>query len=353
MTDTSLVTFKSILNFVNEISSVYGKQHKPLKLYQHLLKKTTLSHTNAIEKHVEAFQKFCIANRDMIINNNYDNLSNNKIEYSSKVYIEMDKLFNLAEEDEKDIIHKHLLTLSALTDPTGKAREILQKEKENTGNGESDFLNNVISKIENNVDPNSNNPMDAISSIMSSGVFSELVEGMGSGLKDGSLDMGKMMGSVQKMVSGMNGNTTSNSSGEEDSEMMNTMMSHLNENIENMKNRDPSEPPDIMGMMKPMMESLQKSMPQDENAPDIMGMIGPMMENMQNSLENVDENNPPDIASMLGPMMSGLMTQPLNNMNTQPTNSIEQNIESQLQAAKDSGQFEIQEIQESNLDQID
>ena len=56
---------------------------------------------------------------------------------------------------------------------------------------------------------------------------------------------------------------------------------------------------------------------------------------------------------MLGPMMSGLMTQPLNNMNTQPTNSIEQNIESQLQAAKDSGQFEIQEIQESNLDQID
>ena len=55
----------------------------------------------------------------------------------------MDKVFNLAEEDEKDVIHKHLLTLSALTDPTGKAREILQKEKKRV-----EFLEQEIRNME-------------------------------------------------------------------------------------------------------------------------------------------------------------------------------------------------------------
>ena len=46
--------------------------------------------------------------------------------------------------------------------------------------------------------------MEAVSQILSSGIFTDLITGMGSGMKDGSLDIGKMMGTVQKLCSTMN-----------------------------------------------------------------------------------------------------------------------------------------------------
>ena len=54
-----------------------------------------------------------------------------------------------------------------------------------------DFLTNIIEKVEQNVSPN-DNPMEAISSIMKSGIFQELITGMGSGLQNGTLDLNKL-----------------------------------------------------------------------------------------------------------------------------------------------------------------
>ena len=62
--DTSLVTFKAISNFTTSLEEVFGKEERPLKLYVHLISKTTLSHEKAIQKHIEAFRFFCTANRD-------------------------------------------------------------------------------------------------------------------------------------------------------------------------------------------------------------------------------------------------------------------------------------------------
>ena len=47
---------------------------------------------------------------------------------------------------------------------------------------------------------NTSNPMDTINNLMQSGVFNELISGMQTGLSDGSLDMSKLMGSVQGMM---------------------------------------------------------------------------------------------------------------------------------------------------------
>lgn len=47
---------------------------------------------------------------------------------------------------------------------------------------------------------NGSNPMETINNLMQSGVFNELITGMQSGLSDGSLDMNKLMGSVQGMM---------------------------------------------------------------------------------------------------------------------------------------------------------
>ena len=106
-------------------------------------------------------------------------------------------------------------------DPSGEARQILKQVK-SQGN-EVDFLSDMIGKIEKNVDSNAN-PMEAISSMMSSGIFNDLIGGMGSGIEDGSLDLGKLMGTVQKMVSKMSPETESTLDVEG---MMNTMKNKL------------------------------------------------------------------------------------------------------------------------------
>ena len=97
------------------------------------------------------------------------------------------------------------MIISAITDPAGQAKQIIRSSvNEEGGGGEANFLTNIVNKIEENVDADAN-PMEAITSIMSSGVFTDLISGMGAGVEDGSLDMTKLMGTVQTMMTGMGG----------------------------------------------------------------------------------------------------------------------------------------------------
>ena len=278
-TDTSLITFKTISNFTNDLGEVFSEKHRPLKLYAHLINKTTLAHEKPIEKHIEAFRNFCVANRESILNRK-TRLEKEKIVYSKRVFINMKEIFQMADPDTTRVIWMHLLTISALVDPAGKAREILKEEAQKGGGQEVDFLSDIISKVEANVKPDSN-PMEAVSSIMKSGIFSELVSGMGNGLQDGSLDLGKLMGTVQKMVTKLSADAGEQEGGEEAMNMINTMMGSIVAG---------SNAPSNNGTPQPM--------------PDIAGMLGPMMAMLGNKNQSDGEQQMPDIAGMLGPMMA-------------------------------------------------
>lgn len=78
-TDNSLITFKAIANFTNDLASVFGETHRPLKLYAHLITKTTIAHDKPILKHIEAFREFCVSNREAISEKNINNLTFRKI----------------------------------------------------------------------------------------------------------------------------------------------------------------------------------------------------------------------------------------------------------------------------------
>ena len=205
ITDTSLVTFKAISTFSISLEEIFGKKQRPLKLYVRLLKRTTLSHEKAIKKHVDAFREFCIVNREALEQKDASKFLKNKIIYSERVFIDIKRIFKASDKETAQTIWEHLLTIAALLDPAGKARKIL-KQTMKTGDGsevEANFLTDIIGKVEKHVDADAE-PMQAVASIMQSGVFSELVSGMGSGLQDGSLDLSKLMGTVQSMVSGLN-----------------------------------------------------------------------------------------------------------------------------------------------------
>ena len=115
-----------------------------------------------------------------------------------------------ADRDTKNVILEYLLTISALVDPTGKAKDILKKDEKSK---EADFLTNMIEKVEENVNINSSNPLDAVTSIMSSGIFTELLGSMNTGLQDGSLDLGKLVGTVEKLCNTMSPKDGSESGG--------------------------------------------------------------------------------------------------------------------------------------------
>ncbi len=200
-TDYNILTFKTINDFVKELSELFGSTNHSLKLYQRLLDKTTVNHEKSIEKHIQIFKSFCVQNRDMILNKDISKLSkNHKVEFSEKVYIDFDSIFKSADKDTKSVILDYLLTISALVDPTAKAKDILKKDEKSK---EADFLSSMIEKVEENVNVDSNNPLEAVTSIMNSGIFTELLSNMNNGLQDGSLDLGKLVGTVEKLCSSM------------------------------------------------------------------------------------------------------------------------------------------------------
>ena len=293
--NNSLITFKAISNFTTCLNEVFGPSNRSLKLYAHLISKTTLAHDVAIQKHVKVMKDFCISNREAILSKDSHKITG-EITYSQRVYIDIKKIIIESDNDTEEIIWKHLLTLSALIDPTAKAKEIL-KETSKTSASESDFLTDIISKVEEHVDPNAN-PMEAISSIMKSGIFTELVGGMGNGLQDGSLDLNKLMGTVQKMVGSLNDGTESNS---QVSDMMNTMMSSISAGSD-------------------------KNGPSTDGVPDlsgIMGMVGPLLNTISQG-------------GGLGGGLEGVGNLSLGGGG----NSIEEKINSQLDAAKKSGELQ-------------
>jgi hypothetical protein len=253
--DTSLVCFKAISNFTSELVELFSKQQRSLKLYGRLINKTTIVHDKSIKKHIDAFRDFCITNRDAIMNKSVEKLTMSKISYSQRVFIDMIEIFKLSDKDTKKVIWEHLLCISALVDPAGKAREVL---KENlaagkAGNGETNFLTDIIDKVEAHVDPDAN-PMEAVSSIMKSGIFTDLISGMNSGLSDGSLDLSKLMGAVQGMVGQLGEKTGGDPQAEGAMNMLTTMMGGLG-GLGGTPGAD-GAPPDLAGMMSGMMGAL-------------------------------------------------------------------------------------------------
>jgi hypothetical protein len=248
--ETSLIGFKAICNFVNELEAEYGKNHKPLRLYKRLVNHTQIAHDNAIKRHLSVFQNFCISNREAFSERDASKLSESKILYSERVFIDMSVIFRLSDSETASIIWKHLLTISAIVDPAGKARELLKKVtvEDKDSSAEADFLQGIISKVETSVKPESN-PMEALSSIMQSGLFNDMMSDIGSK----KLDMGKLLGVVQGMVSSFGEQAGTDPETKQAIGMMSNMMGGMLNNAGN------GAPPDISGMMQMMMNSMPKN----------------------------------------------------------------------------------------------
>lgn len=196
--DLQLKSFQYIVKFVEDLSTEFGNRQHSLLLYNRLLDKTKITHTDSITRHITAFYNFVVENNVAILEKDITKMKQKTILYSKKVNIKMDEIFKMADTETTGVIWKHLLLIMNSVDPTSGAMEILKKSMEEKSN-EGDFLNTLVQKIEKNVDPNAD-PMTAIMGMMSSGVFTDIFSSVNNGMKDGSLDIGKLFNSVQGMM---------------------------------------------------------------------------------------------------------------------------------------------------------
>ena len=122
--------------------------------------------------------------------------------------------------------------------------------------------------------------MEAVSSIMKSGIFTDLIGGMNNGLSNGSLDLGKLMGAVQGMVGKLSEQTNSSDSTGSGSEsdnpmnMLTTMIGSLS---------GTGGQPDLTGLMQMMQGGGGGG-----DQPDIAGIMQVMMKTMG---QNQGSNN--------------------------------------------------------------
>lgn len=258
--DTTFLAFRNICNFVNDLASVYASKYKPLRLYHRLINQTQIGHVEAIEKHVSQFRDFCVQNRDAIYENDASKIKMNTVSYSGKVYINFTHIFDISDPDTKPVIWRHLLTISAILDPAGNAKNILKNLKSENGekeNKENDFLFDLINKVEKNIDPTAS-PTEAMASVMKSGFMTEIFGSMETSLKNGQLDMGKMLGAVQKVVSSLE---SSIDESDTDSKQAVGMINNVINSMGNMGNSGSNEQPNmgnIMNLMTSFMGNMNK-----------------------------------------------------------------------------------------------
>lgn len=267
MDNNTILIFKSITGFISDLNTEFGSKHKSIALYNRLLEKTGIVHVGPVHKHINCFRSFFSSNVKAMEEQNISLFLEPRISYSDRVYVDVLTIFRQSSEESSSIIWKHLLTIWGLIEPTSQAKRILNEsiKQSNGADKESKFLSDIIERVEksvssSDVDVNSN-PMAAVSNLMNSGVFTDLINGMQTGLSDGSLDIGKLMGSVQGMMSKMGGSSSSSSSSSPMPDM--------------------SAMPD-MGAMMGMMGSMMGGMSANGGGPPpdmsaIMNMVGSMM----------------------------------------------------------------------------
>jgi hypothetical protein len=124
----------------------------------------------------------------------------------------------MCDKEEEKVVWNHLLTISAVLNPLGNAKQILKDLNASTsakkgGNGggpafnEDNFLKNIMDKIGSeveNYDMENMNPMQMIGSMMSSGALNDIFQSISSGLNEGNIDLGSMMNSMQSLVGNLN-----------------------------------------------------------------------------------------------------------------------------------------------------
>lgn len=250
----NLTNFDFIRGFFTELNQMFGDKYKAIRLYKIVLDRTKIGNIKAIQKNIELMLNFCKNNEEKILSLDY-NFTNPHIKYSKAIDINMHTIFSFAEDDEtRKTIWKYILTLFVLLDNSIKSRELLkrikteedakttetntdekdakdakdEKDEKNTGT-EGNFVRKIMSKVESGISKDAS-PKEVLNSVIQSGVLTDIFDGMKNDLNDGKMDISKLFGTVQGMLSSLSEETGDDPEAKNAVNMLNTMTGMLNGN---------------------------------------------------------------------------------------------------------------------------
>jgi hypothetical protein len=254
--DINKSCYESISTFIKELNTWFGKTNKPLRLYSKLISKTHLAHPEAVEKHIKAFRIFCKSNHDAIVNEISENIVGNIVysETCSRIYIDISGILKSTDPETVKVILNHLLFISALVDPNGKARDTIKKNKNTTEKSSPpDFLKDIMSKVGDAMSGgNSGDSTSSIMNLMTS--LPNLLSGMQNGFSEDSIK-----GLIETATDMM---STLRVEGKDDLNINSTLDSLKDVMDSSSNSKTPPDMSSIMSMISKLGSSTKNAMPE-------------------------------------------------------------------------------------------
>lgn len=209
--DEKLKIFSRIVNFVNQLNNVFGKRQHSLQLYNRLITNIKISSTLGIDKHIDIFKDFTLKNRECIVSKCPSKLVENNIKYSDNINIKMKEIFRMSDIDTTKIIFDHLIVINALLNSTTENKEILKdslKSTSSSNNAEKNCIDEIISNLENVIDPQNSNSAAEILKLTTNPNFTNMMKNMIGGITSGDLDPAKLFTTAVNMSKDLSNSTS-------------------------------------------------------------------------------------------------------------------------------------------------
>lgn len=219
-----------IIDFVKDLYNAYPRDH-PLRLFNRLLSKTTISNQTAISKFLTIFSTFCERNKVAIMEQNESKLVDKDIIYNDKIYIKIYDKLKGADPDTKECIWKHFLAIQLVFSNDETKDNIVQAfknllQKNNSSNNTSsssttnsstsssipsmDLFSNIFKTTDKYINKSATNPMEQLNGILSNpNAISEIFTDINKTITENKLTPEQLMTSMFSMLSSglMNNNT--------------------------------------------------------------------------------------------------------------------------------------------------
>lgn len=194
--------FKAIAHFISDLHTDFGPRMKTLRLYNRLLSKITSADVDSMVVHVKCFENFFTCNGRILERL----LSEPIVHYSERIYINVKSILDWSNDEQTSIIWKHLFYIHALLNPQSRddvkqvIRQIENEDKNRENKSSTDLLKNMFGKIQQSIPQGTDDPLVAVTSLLTSGAMSEIIGMVHKGMADGTLDPKKVIGNLPGLM---------------------------------------------------------------------------------------------------------------------------------------------------------
>lgn len=199
---------EAVTLFVDALWDVFREEGvNPLALYHRLLEKIKPEDETEVTTCLSGFRRFLVTYHETLVSNRMASIpADAVISYgtSKSVHLPIGAFIRKADTDTVAVIRQHLLTISAILEPNStrftEITDAVKRAQVDTTTKEGSFVHNIMmrtAEIDTSAD---GNPMTAITGLLSSGMLTDMVSSMTSGVQSGDMDPYALIGNMRGML---------------------------------------------------------------------------------------------------------------------------------------------------------